>query len=63
MRFKHYVNCRMSNFINKRVAPKGILEKEETEGKLPIYIVVVGTMFEAVGLLKGWKDGASRKHL
>lgn len=63
MRFKHYVNCRMSNFINKRVAPKGILEKEETEGKLPIYIVIVGTMFEAVGLLKGWKDGASRKHL
>ena len=62
MKFKHYVNCRMSSFLNKRI-PKGILEKEETEGKgLPLYVVAIGTVFEAIGLLKGWNDGANGKH-
>ena len=61
MKFKEYITCRLLGFLSKK-APKGILEKEETEGKLPVYIVAVGTIFEAIGLVKGWKDGSSGKH-
>jgi hypothetical protein len=45
--------------------PRGIIEKEEKGGKddrrLPRFFLAMGMVSEACGLVKGWRDGASRR--
>jgi GT2 family glycosyltransferase len=61
MTFPRYVGNRMNAFIVRRtVATKSPGEKMRANGRnIPVFITAMGAFSEAMGLVRGWRDGSS----